>query len=53
MKEKITDGVYMKKRFLDSGKIVGTDSESSTDKAAFRDREEKTAVEEDGRAEPM
>ena len=24
MKEKITDGVYMKKRFLDSGKIVGT-----------------------------
>ena len=34
-------------------KNLGAASESSTDKAAFRDREEKTAVEEDGRAEPM
>ena len=35
------------------GGNLGAASESSTDKAAFRDREEKTAVEEDGRAEPM
>ena len=32
-------------------KNLGTDSESSTDKAAGRDREVETAVEEDGRAD--
>ncbi len=42
------DGIVHQRR-----KNLGAASESSTDKAAFRDREEKTAVEEDGRAEPM